>query len=503
MFFRAKVIPSVFTILAAFTCLFAAEKADIIVAADGSGSYKTIMEAIKSIPQNNNSWVTILIKNGTYNEHILIDRSFIAIVGEDREKTIISYSLNRDQWASSHGGSNNGSGVIDIGVSSGDGVTSRVATDIFIGNLTVENTYNNTGVKTHVIRGESGCNRISIVNCNVWCKGHDTVALWNVNSGMYYHANCSFRGSVDAVCPRGWCYAVGCEFYEVTSSAPLWHEVGSGSTQKFVIRTGFFSAAEGNTSSFKLLNRNNSTSLGTRFFLLDCMISKKASTKGSATEAYFFNCHGESSDQLWYADNLTSAPGSPKQEQITAKWCFDDKWDPENTLPAVLPFASLPRPWDKAYDVASDVTLAWSNGRNATESVLYFGNVNPPSFKASVKERTFSPGKLASDTYYWRVDAVDGADTVRGVVWSFTVVPGVGTRMASPVKQVEKSLLCLKVFGLTSAANSPFFRAGREDEMYVGLSGRKIAPIYWIGNVNGTVTERHFHSPAGVAVVVP
>lgn len=422
------------TILINVAALYAGEKADIIVDTQGNGDFTTIMDAITSIPQNNNSWKTILVKDGTYNEHIFIDRSFIAIVGESREHTIIRFSLSRDDWYNSHR-TNAGSAVIDIGVSSSDGVSGRPATDVVIANLTVENTYNNAGVKTHVIRGEGGCNRVSVINCNVWCKGHDTIALWNKATGMYYHANCSFKGSVDAVCPRGWCYTVGCDFYEVTSSSPLWHEVAAGSSQKFVIRTGNFYVADGNNSSFRLLNRNNSSSLGTRYFLLDCMITEKAGTKGNYTEAYFHNCHGESRDQSWYADNLSSAGGSPGQEKINAHWTFDKQWDPENTLPAVLPTASLPQPWDKAYDVPSEVELRWINGRNATESLLYFGKENPPPFVTDgLEENSWSPGKLSSDTYYWRVDAVDGTDTVSGDIWSFTIIPGVTEILQKNVK---------------------------------------------------------------------
>lgn len=425
--------------LTAASTLYAAEKASIIVAADGSGNYKTIMDAVVSVPQNNTRWVTILVKNGIYKEHIFIDRNFIAIVGESREKTIIQFSINRDEWANAHSGTNNGSGVVDIGVSSSNGTSSATATDILLANMTIENTYNSTGVKTHVVRGEGGCNRVSIINCNIWCKGHDTIALWNLNSGMYYHANCSFKGSIDAVCPRGWCYTVGCDFLETASSSPLWHETASGSTQKFVIRTGRLTTAEGNSSTFRLLNMNNSSSLGTRFMLLDCMISGRATTKGNASEAYFFNCFGETGKQSWYADNLKSANGSPTQDIITAKWTFDGKWDPENTLPAVMPDASLPQPWDSAYDVPSAATLAWIPGRNATESVISFGTEKSPPFKVTVTGRTYTPGKLASGTYYWRVDAVNGSDTIKGTLWSFSVVPGVAiTRKRAPTTTPHK-----------------------------------------------------------------
>jgi pectinesterase len=403
--------------------IFAAEKADIVVAKDGSGKFTTIQEAINSIPSSNSRNVTILVKNGTYAEHIAVDKSFISIIGESREKTIIEFSILRTEWQSSHS-SSAGCAVINIGCTPSFSKTSSAVTDVVIGNLTVQNTYNTTGDKTMVIKDEGNSNRIFVVNCNVWCKGHDTISLWSSQTGMYYHADCSFRGSVDAVCPRGWCYAVNCEFYEVTSSAPLWHEAATA-TQKFVVRCGKMLPAAGSTSNFKLLNANNSSSVGTRFFLLDCLISGKCNTSGTYTEAYFYNCHGETSDQAWYKNNLSSASGSPSQSQITAQWTFDKKWDPENTMPAALPFSALPQPWNGAYGVAANVQLKWIGGRNADWHAVYFGTANPPSFVKTQAEKTYSPANLAKGTYYWRVDAIGGTDTVQGAVWSFTVDQGV------------------------------------------------------------------------------
>jgi pectinesterase len=403
--------------------LLAAEKADIIVAKDGSGKFTTIQAAISSVPSSNSKNVTILIKNGTYNEHIAIDKSFISLIGESREKAIIQFSILRTEWTSSHG-SSTGCAVINIGCTPSFSKTSSAVTDIVIGNLTIENTYNTTGDKTMVIKDEGNSNRIFVIGCNVWCKGHDTISLWSSQSGMYYHADCSFRGSVDAVCPRGWCYTVNCEFYEITSSAPLWHE-GASAAQKFVVRTGKVMPATGSTSKFKLLNSNNSSSLGTRFFLLDCLISSSCNTSGTYTEAYFYNCHGETADQTWYKDNLSSASGSPTQSQITAKWTFDNKWDPENTMPSALPFSALPQPWDGAYGLSGSVQLKWISGRNADLNAVYFGKTNPPPFVKTQTEKTYTPAGLAKGKYYWRVDAISGTDTVAGTVWSFTVDQGV------------------------------------------------------------------------------
>lgn len=420
------ILTSLITLILTVSNIFAAEKADIIVAKDGSGKFKTIQEAINSIPANNSKNVTILVKNGVYQEHIGIDKSYISIVGESKANTIIRYSIEREAWAKQNGNSTVGCAVVNIGCTSGFKKVSGTITNIVFGNITIENTYNNTGVKTMAVKDESNSNKVYIVNCNVWGQGHDILSLWNKSAGMYYHADCSFKGALDYVCPRGWCYVVNSAFYNTSSSAPLWHEVAAGTTQKFTVRNSTFQPNSGYTGKFKLMNANNSSNLGTRFILLDCNFSSSCNSKGTFTEAYFYNCHGGSGDTSWHANNLTKLSAGLTQLQVTAKWTFDNKWDPENEFPSVLPMASIPQPWNGAYDLnASGLQLKWIKGRNAETNIIHFGTTpNPPVVKAQTAT-TYSPPALAKGTYYWSVDAVSGTDTVKGPVWSFKIAQGV------------------------------------------------------------------------------
>jgi hypothetical protein len=48
--------------------------------------------------------------------------------------------------------------------------------------------------------------------------------------------------------------------------------------------------------------------------------------------AYFHNCHRpDGGDFVWHADNLATASGSPKPDEITPAWTFARTWDPERT----------------------------------------------------------------------------------------------------------------------------------------------------------------------------
>lgn len=67
-----------------------------IVAADGSGNYKTVQEAINAAPDGRTEPWLILVKNGSYDEHVVVPegKSYIHLIGQDREKTIIHKNLN-------------------------------------------------------------------------------------------------------------------------------------------------------------------------------------------------------------------------------------------------------------------------------------------------------------------------------------------------------------------------------------------------------------------------
>lgn len=66
----------------------------IIVAQDGSGTYKTVQEAFEHIPSHNNKFIEIFVKNGTYQERAVLDstKNFVRLIGEDQSKTIITFN---------------------------------------------------------------------------------------------------------------------------------------------------------------------------------------------------------------------------------------------------------------------------------------------------------------------------------------------------------------------------------------------------------------------------
>src|SRR4051812_30911488 len=71
----------------------AAAQKKITVAKDGSGNYTSVQAALDAVPEGNKQKLVIFVKKGTYKEVITVDarKSFISLIGEDRDKTILTY----------------------------------------------------------------------------------------------------------------------------------------------------------------------------------------------------------------------------------------------------------------------------------------------------------------------------------------------------------------------------------------------------------------------------
>ena len=305
---------------------------DITVAADGSGQFTSVHAAVQSIPKGNRERIVILIKNGVYNEKVRIDAACVTLRGESRDKTRIEFAQLNDDFSKKP--DDRGRAVVNI---NGD--------DCVLENLTIKNTAGVVGPHSFAIYGKA--DRTVIVDCDVLSEGADTVSLWKGESGRYYHARCTFRGAVDFVCPRGWCYIADSTFFETKNTAALWHDGSKNKDQKFVLRNCKFDGVAG----WNLARHHHDAA----FYLLDCTFSKsmidrppyrviypisgEPTTQGHidrnkeldktnqwGERAYFFNCHRDGGgDYPWHADNLAEKP-----EQITAKWTFGGTWDPEN-----------------------------------------------------------------------------------------------------------------------------------------------------------------------------
>ncbi len=101
-------------------------------------------------------------------------------------------------------------------------------------------------------------------------------------------------------------------------------------------------------------------------------------------------------------------------------------------LIAVVPLkASAPNPENAADNVSQNPNLTWVPGQRAAEHVVYFGDDYNDvaagigdTYKGIVTEPSYNVSSLTvGQTYYWRIDEVNGPDTWTGDIWSFKIAP--------------------------------------------------------------------------------
>lgn len=323
-------------ILLLFTTGFAvaAIKPDITVASDGTGDFRSVQAAIDSIPADNTERRIIYIRNGTYTEHILMERSFVTLRGEDRTKTRLVWEINdprRDPKANA-----DGKGIASFNL--------RNAHDVVIENLTIENPAN-LGLKPFALLSSGEGTRIVIQNASVLGLGGDTLSLWT--HGMYYHRNLHVTGTYHFVGPRGTCYLAD-SVIEVLGPVTnaLFNEGIRDERQKFVLqRCRIVSAVPfGLGSNFR----------DAAWYFIDCefpgtlrpdgniFIAQSnpsrpqpvsAMFKWSPDRVYFSGAKGP--DYPWLKDNLEKSEAK-RASEITAAWTFSGQWDPESTTPPTV-----------------------------------------------------------------------------------------------------------------------------------------------------------------------
>jgi PelA/Pel-15E family pectate lyase len=299
---------------------------DVIVAPGSK-----IQDAVAKAPQEGTKPFKILVRKGTYNEKVIIDRPNIVLVGENRDSTVIVFAEARKNMKEQlWNGRKVGPGVITL---------LDNADDCLISGLTVYNNYGTTVEATteHQFAIYGQATRTIVINSNIWSDGNDALALWGKN-GMYYHADLKLRcPGVDFLCPRGWCYVTRCHFVG-DGRAIVWHDGRGDKDQKLVITNSDFDALRPtilgryhHDHQFYFINCRLTANI------LDTNISYAYTDKvldpcpwGQRT--YYYGCTREGGHSGWLANNLHEAEKAPAFYGVTALWTFGGRWDPEARL---------------------------------------------------------------------------------------------------------------------------------------------------------------------------
>ena len=160
------------------------QKYDMIVAADGSGKFKTIQEAINASPDNHTGRTVIFVKKGVYKEKVVVPstKKNLTFIGEDLMKTVITYDDYNPRVV--------GKDTINTNTS----FSFAIQADGFVAeNITFENSAGRVG-QAVAVRITS--DKVIFLNCRF--IGNQDTLLAN-GTGRIYFSNCYIEGTTDFI----------------------------------------------------------------------------------------------------------------------------------------------------------------------------------------------------------------------------------------------------------------------------------------------------------------
>ncbi len=190
---KIKYIVSILAFVVVSFITKAQVKYDFVVAKDGTGTFKTVQEAINAVPDFRKNQTTIFIKNGVYKEKLILatSKTNVKFVGEDAMKTIITnddFAQRKNRFGEEMG-------------TTGSSTFFVFGDDFSAENITFENSAGPVGQAVAVrIDGD----RVTFNKCR-FLGNQDTLYPHGEKSRQYYK-DCYIEGTVDFI--FGWSTAV-------------------------------------------------------------------------------------------------------------------------------------------------------------------------------------------------------------------------------------------------------------------------------------------------------
>ena len=225
-------------------CLAGAASApEIVVAADGSGDYLTVQEAINAAPDYEHGHITtIFIKPGTYREMVTIphNKFRLHIYGEDPMNTIISFGKYAEQRWELNGEKVGTSGSATMYIHS---------SYVTMENITVENTAGEGKEIGQAVALFTDGDFLFFKNCR-FIGNQDTLytyGRYGKDGGVKrnYYLNCYIEGTTDFIFGPSICYFENCTIHSKKNSYVTAASTFEGQKYGYVFRSCTLTAAEG------------------------------------------------------------------------------------------------------------------------------------------------------------------------------------------------------------------------------------------------------------------
>ncbi|KAJ7002483.1 pectin methylesterase [Populus alba x Populus x berolinensis] len=152
---------------------------DVVVAADGSGKYRTVSAAVAAAPKHSGKRYIIKIKAGVYRENVEVpsEKTNIMFLGDGRKKTIITASRN----------------VVDGGTTYHSATVAVVGKGFLARDITFQNTAGASKYQVVALRVESDF--AAFYKCGMLAYQNTLY----VHSNRQFFTNCYIAGTVDFI----------------------------------------------------------------------------------------------------------------------------------------------------------------------------------------------------------------------------------------------------------------------------------------------------------------
>lgn len=201
-----------------------------VVAADGSGDYMTVSEAIAAAPEGLTHPWPILIKSGDYDELIEIPETkpYIYLIGQDRENTIIHHLINQGgrpeeftrydktvYWESSK--NNPESPTFE----KGPAAVMIKAPDFYAESISFVNDWGTQSTSgPQALAMHSNADRVALNDCRLR-SFQDTWRTPSDETSRNYARNCLIEGAVDYMYDGGDVFVEHSTFYNVRAGSVI------------------------------------------------------------------------------------------------------------------------------------------------------------------------------------------------------------------------------------------------------------------------------------------
>lgn len=192
----------------------------IIVSQNGKADFTTVQAAFDAVPLNNQTPINIFIKNGIYKEklHLNDSKSFVSIIGENAQKTILTFDDHTGKLSPK-----------------GDTINTRTsysfllkANDFMAKNITFQNDAGfNAG---QAVAAEIDGDKASFYNCRF--LGFQDVLFTNSDVSRQFYKDCYIEGTTDFIFGSATVWFQNCHIYSkknshiTAASTPFNHPYG-------------------------------------------------------------------------------------------------------------------------------------------------------------------------------------------------------------------------------------------------------------------------------------